>query len=155
MPLARRTKYHNKAFSRKQPPLVLAEAIFQAVGFDNSTAGLFLLLTRLCFPETCCKITSVPETKALDPARTIQTRGVAIPLVRTVLRYTQKSSTLFFLRDTARLILPTSRNIVSSVAIFACSSGAFPSGRVHACIPSRLRRFLTALVFFSSSRSGI
>ena len=93
MPPARRTKYHNKAFSRKQPPLVLAEAIFQAVGFDNSTAGLFLLLTRLCFPETCCKITSVPETKASahEP-----TRGETIPLVRAVLRYTKKSWMQFF-----------------------------------------------------------
>ena len=42
MPPARRTKYYNKAFSRKQAPLALAEAIFQAVGFDNSTAGYVL-----------------------------------------------------------------------------------------------------------------
>ena len=42
MPPARRSKYHNKAFSRKQPPLALAQAIFQAVGFDNITTGYVL-----------------------------------------------------------------------------------------------------------------
>ncbi len=42
MPPARRTKYYNKAFSRKQAPLALAQAIFQAVGFDGSTAGYVL-----------------------------------------------------------------------------------------------------------------
>ena len=42
MPPARRTKHYNKAFSRKQAPLALAQAIFQAVGFDNSTTGYVL-----------------------------------------------------------------------------------------------------------------
>ena len=42
MPPARRSKYHNKAFSRKQPPLALAQAIFQAVGFGGSTTGYVL-----------------------------------------------------------------------------------------------------------------
>ena len=42
MPRSRRTKYYNKAFSRKLAPLALAQAIFQAVGFDGSTAGYVL-----------------------------------------------------------------------------------------------------------------
>jgi hypothetical protein len=52
MPPARRTKYYRKAFSRKQPPLALAQAIFQAVGFDNSTAGYVLKEEALSAWET-------------------------------------------------------------------------------------------------------
>ena len=52
MPPARRSKYHNKAFSRKQPPLALAQAIFQAVGFDGTTTGYVLKEEALSAWET-------------------------------------------------------------------------------------------------------
>jgi|SaaInlStandDraft_5_1057022.scaffolds.fasta_scaffold176267_1 hypothetical protein len=52
MPPARRTKHYNKAFSRKQAPLALAQAIFQAVGFDGSTTGYVLKEEALSAWET-------------------------------------------------------------------------------------------------------
>ena len=126
---------------RRKNPLPKPFETLSSKIFSLQRSFLFLRCSRKVFllhpnanesqnPWPFCKIQPTPlaKTKSLAPARTI-------PLVEKLFRwyvtlYDTLSATLFLLQATERIMLQTCRDFVSSVAMFACSSGAFPSGRV-------------------------
>ena len=136
----------------------------------------FLLLIRLAFPKSVLitpkrervsnpvrrtllqnMLRPVAETKSLDPAseRSNSWRNYSASTYRSTIHSKKLDAIFFFASYIERIMLPTSRDIVSSVAISSCSSGAFPSGRVLYAFRSRLPRFFNRrVVFFVVSFSG-